>query len=430
MKISIQLLIFCLLNVSFLQSQTFPIEVQKMLSATKSPQHASKSIQNRGNALPCVPDSILSYTYASNTDSTFVGYSDLTENTDDNSVDTKSYRVNSLNNQLYLTNKNRSVFNDQNNVIYSEFIGYGTTGIENFGGKTDFFLNPITQKEDSIISYNKITNTTMWEKTFKTANTHNANGQLIETLDYYWVGNNWAFNTKTISLFGTNNKISTFNSYLWSNSWELKNSRIFTYDNNDSLAQVLLIELPSGDTISKEVYTYTNLTTKVETFNWNTDSQTWVFNSFYNFDLDSKSRNTHFEYFYQSGIVTNGGIFDYYYGATDEDCLSLLKSQVLNNGNLEDIAKDYFIYDTSIPTKTPLKDENWSIYPNPNDGIFEINAPLGSSISISNSIGTVILSQKCVKIKSLVNLTQFPAGFYSILIKNGNKYEIKKMVKN
>jgi hypothetical protein len=430
MKFLVQLLVCFLLNFSFLQAQTFPAEVQKMLSKAKSIHNSAKSVQNRGNALPCIPDSILNFTYASATDSTLIGYYLITENTNDNSVNSKNYVVGTVPNQFILSTYNRQVYNNQNNKIKNEEIFYDAVGLEAAGTKKEYFLSPSTQKNDSTIQYNRVLNNNSWVKLFKNINTYNSNGQLSEIRDYSWDGNNWLSFNKQVIIYGINNKISSSNFLKLNNSsWIIERSMIYTYDNNDSLTQILSIILPSGDNLSKDVYTYTGARTKIEGFNWNSNSQSWISYGYNAIDKDANGRDTRFEYFFLNGTQQDKFIFNYYYGATNEDCISLVSTKQYVNNNLFKTEKYYYIYGTNVATQTPLNEEKWSINPNPNDGNFEINAPVGATYTITDAIGRVLLNQKCFEPKNLVNISQYPAGFYLVLVNNGGRYEVKKMVK-
>jgi hypothetical protein len=430
MKSSIQLLVFFLLNVSFLHSQTFPVEVQKMLSKAKSFHNNAQGVQNRGNTLPCIPDSILNFTYASATDSTLIGYYAITENANDNSVDSKNYAVGIVPNQFNLSTDNFKIYNDQNNLIEEEEIFYNNSGLEVAGTKKEYFLNSSTQKIDSTIQYNRVLSNNSWVKIYKFINTYNASGQLTQTIDFNWNGNSWLSFDKRIFVYGLNNRISSINySKLINASWIIEKSALYSYDTNDSLLQILTILLPSGDNLSKDVYTYTGARTKNEGFSWDSNSQSWISYGYNAIDKDANGRDTRFEFYFLNGTQQDKFIFDYYYNATNEDCLSSIKIRQYVNGNLFETDKYYYIYDTNVATQSPLNEEKWSINPNPNDGNFEINAPIGATYTITDAIGRVLLNQKCFEPKNLVNISQYPAGFYIVLISDGGNFVIKKMVK-
>jgi hypothetical protein len=70
----------------------------------------------------------------------------------------------------------------------------------------------------------------------------------------------------------------------------------------------------------------------------------------------------------------------------------------------------------------------WSISPNPNDGNFEINAPIGTSIKVINSIGQIVTQTKISHQLKSINYKKYSAGFYVAVFQLGDKIEVKKVV--
>jgi hypothetical protein len=72
--------------------------------------------------------------------------------------------------------------------------------------------------------------------------------------------------------------------------------------------------------------------------------------------------------------------------------------------------------------------EEISLYPNPNAGNFEFNAPLGSQVKIVNSIGQTVSEFPVTNGTQPVNLNNCKAGIYVVMINTNGKQTSKKFV--
>ncbi|MCX6350979.1 MAG: T9SS type A sorting domain-containing protein [Bacteroidetes bacterium] len=79
---------------------------------------------------------------------------------------------------------------------------------------------------------------------------------------------------------------------------------------------------------------------------------------------------------------------------------------------------------------TGIKEENAtkpiSIYPNPNNGSFTVQAT--GIIEIYNSMGTLVLRQQLVDEKNLLHLNTFSKGIYLLKVLDGNKIHSQKII--
>jgi hypothetical protein len=75
--------------------------------------------------------------------------------------------------------------------------------------------------------------------------------------------------------------------------------------------------------------------------------------------------------------------------------------------------------------------ENFSVYPNPNNGIFEINSTEAIDLIEINSIeGKLIKQEKTLSNRVSIDINDFPSGIYFARIKNtSNKIVVKKIIK-
>ena len=75
-----------------------------------------------------------------------------------------------------------------------------------------------------------------------------------------------------------------------------------------------------------------------------------------------------------------------------------------------------------------LLQETISLYPNPTNGIVNIENAEGFQIEVYNLLGKVILSKANIANKEVINLTNLTSGVYYIKLQNENTTEVKKVV--
>lgn len=69
-------------------------------------------------------------------------------------------------------------------------------------------------------------------------------------------------------------------------------------------------------------------------------------------------------------------------------------------------------------------------YPNPNQGLFTIEIPAMSEVSISNAFGDILFVQKLEAGKHELDLHEQATGMYVVKIISGNRQEFLKLIKN
>lgn len=71
---------------------------------------------------------------------------------------------------------------------------------------------------------------------------------------------------------------------------------------------------------------------------------------------------------------------------------------------------------------------NFNIYPNPSNGAFTIDSPVGGTMEIINSNGQIISATTLSKGKTEHQLTQLAQGVYSVLLTTELGVQLKKLV--
>jgi Secretion system C-terminal sorting domain len=427
MKINLLLISVLLLNVSILKAQNLPPQIQKYIDAHKNQIHTYKGVHDRNNVPVCIADTIKSFKYATPSDSILETFNVLEVSTDINGYSNVGFTINQTTGIINKTSDFNIEFNDLNKEIFSEFIAYNPNGTELFGYKGLIFYNSTTQKIDSTIAFYRNLTTQSWDKERKNDYSYNSNGLVFKNQISNWSVNGWVLTDRTLNSYGANNKLSVQNYATWSGAW-LPNLKInFFYLPNDSLSQEIVLNQPSGDSLSKTVYTYGSLN-RADYYNWNAFSMDFRSIGYNISDFDAQNRITYFEYFYQSNFGTFAGKNNNFYGGGSTDCLSLEVSSRSDDGTNYDDYKTFYIYNTNSAVNLPQNSLDWSVVPNPNDGDFEITAPQGSTITICNSVGQVVWQIKSLQTKNQVNLPYFSAGLYVVRLQNGQNFEVKKIV--
>jgi hypothetical protein len=89
----------------------------------------------------------------------------------------------------------------------------------------------------------------------------------------------------------------------------------------------------------------------------------------------------------------------------------------------------YFQINTGVGISEPSFENSFSIYPNPNPGIFTIASKLpGYELAITNDLGEEILFKKIQNPKSEIDLSKQPNGIYFIHITSERGTAVKKII--
>ncbi|MCU0431168.1 MAG: FG-GAP-like repeat-containing protein [Cytophagaceae bacterium] len=108
------------------------------------------------------------------------------------------------------------------------------------------------------------------------------------------------------------------------------------------------------------------------------------------------------------------------------------------NGNYAVIVTEGACSDTSacvsitsiVSSLTEALDvNNIQVMPNPNNGEFVINLPVGSSLSISNSLGEIVYTSDNSKNLTSINMNNVASGVYTLKVTNNGKTDFVKFVK-
>jgi Secretion system C-terminal sorting domain len=422
MKNSIILLFAFFLHLTIVNAQTLPIQLQNVIDKIKqnSPNH--RAAIDRNAPPMCLPDSVKTYTYLSLNDSTLSKYEYLTWDEVENKKTRKIYA--SSNGGYYLSTEITSIIDEDGFQLENRIVSFQENGDIVFGSKSVYFKNALNNI-DSVIISNIIPSNFTFEPISKLIYFYDDMGRQEAYFVSLFQNNEWVNLVKGSYLYGTNGKLSRIVHYNWQNDWVLTSIDEYSYNQVDSLAQILTLSSPSGDSLFKINLAFGALNV-VDVFNKQSVNLPWSHVSNYTYILDNKRRVLHenTNEISQSFIVIN----DYIYGATNEDCLGIYVNEASFNQEPSNILKSFYYYNSFVSTNEKPPRTQWNIAPNPNNGNFEITAPEGSNISIYNSIGQIVWQKTVLETSNQVNLGHFPSGFYSVSLQNEGNIEVKKIV--
>ena len=89
---------------------------------------------------------------------------------------------------------------------------------------------------------------------------------------------------------------------------------------------------------------------------------------------------------------------------------------------------DKFQFRNNTSIKTINKDEI-TLYPNPSKGLFQIHAPIGGTITVSDIAGKQILEEKMQEINTTIDLSGYASGIYILTLKSDNQIYQSKLIK-
>ena len=70
-----------------------------------------------------------------------------------------------------------------------------------------------------------------------------------------------------------------------------------------------------------------------------------------------------------------------------------------------------------------------TIYPNPTQGVFDIELIDDGAFTIMNNLGEIVLQQRATKGTHTINITAFAKGIYFLKIEEKNNTDILKLLK-
>jgi Secretion system C-terminal sorting domain len=426
-KKSYYIIILCILENLFLQSQT-PNTSQYFLDL-KSKLQNQRKVDFRGNIPTCSPDTVKYYTFTSPNDSILDRYSVYEVNLDENSIVIKDYFYIMDSNSYILLTFRTLKFNNQEEEIFSQYIGLDVNGMVIFGQKTEIFYNQNSGKVDSVRDIRRNELTGIWENYNKTEVLYNANQQIEQIIDSDWIVNQWELKTRETRIYGSNDKLAEKTTFDWNNQWNAIRNTTFTYDNNNILTQSIDVNLPDGVKLFKNEFTYDSLETR-KGFSWNLDSMDWQFRWFVSIKRDDQNREIFVQYYSENGAYQDFGELNFTYGATNDNCLNDVEILTSTEGQNYQIRKEYYIYNNTTLVPNPSNPLNFTISPNPTADNFSLSSPIGALIKITNSQGQIVLQTVANEEVTFINMGNQPLGIYFVQVSTKDGFGVKKLVKN
>lgn len=360
---------------------------------------------------------------------------------------------NPINNKAYLIQKTTTIYelNKPKEIISYNF---DTSGFIYFSSKTDlkydffgnliskiiFYQNQINKEWEfnkgnysTFITNNNITNiidsSSDFDKIYKRMNTYDKKGNITNTIFSIFFDNSWHYTRKDENNYDENNNllsevISDWNSI--TNSW------IYNKKTNNS-------------------YNTNNLNTSKITSNWNVDSNNWeVYTKYINNTDITKGTITGIDYkwdvnlvkwdvmttdniTYNKSIDTEDIICSiedkYYFTKYKQQLTSKIYQDYVNNADVKKVSQTFYYSPFKANTSTSeLTETNINIYPNPTNGIININTnEIIESVNITDINGKLVHHQTN---NSPIDISQHVRGIYFMNIISEKGVINKKIVLN
>ena len=70
------------------------------------------------------------------------------------------------------------------------------------------------------------------------------------------------------------------------------------------------------------------------------------------------------------------------------------------------------------------------VYPNPSNGVFNVNAEINSVITVYDALGNVVMNVRTVNTKTELDLSGFANGIYMMTVQSGDQISTERLMLN
>lgn len=385
-------LCFTLISLTAFAQNHLPKPVQEFLHQ-HAPLSTHRPVSERSGPEDCRPDSLLSYTFTSPTDSTLNAKSIWRYDGDDAEVH-------------YFYNGDPLLLNGIDSTVYDALGRIVLETSWTFDADSNKFL------VDYLTLYFPHGNTTQYDSTLnyypdadgilqpsdKRAFFFDANNRVTEFRDYNWSSfdNNWSpAGAQAVYSYTPSGKVSKLAHNLWDGSnWYPSSEEVYSYDAKDSLTLIVTNDFGAGIPVHKEEFGYdeTEQTTWSTSYSWDEQTQSWVEDFYYLYDYDAQGRVEKFEYSYSFFGFTYAGRVIYVY-AGNSDCPWFTLDYSSQDGQNFDLSgKSYYFPNTPTGTQNPEAATEWTAYPNPASEYLWLEAPAGRPVRLVDLQGRTLYS--------------------------------------
>lgn len=248
-----------------------------------------------------------------------------------------------------------------------------------------------------------------WMNVYRTTNDYNANHYIMTSTLELWMSNQWVNNTSSLYTYYANNNLSGRTMYMWeSNNWERYTlDTLFTYDGgNNNTGYYTMMWTGQWENSTRSTYTYNThndlLSSTVETWM----GSDWILTS-----------HTIGAYSYDANGFTEG--------QSNKDLDAITGAVVTGDST------HYYFHTVVSAGDIPVA-QNLSVYPNPTNGSFTIDASgiTGSikTVNLYNLKGELISTVNNALKAGSMNISGIPKGVYLLKVETGARRYLSKIV--
>ena len=376
----------------------------------------------------CTPDSVLSYTYLTPSDS-ILEERIIHQKYGEDAIAVYTYQLD----QPLLLSTDSSVYDALGRTIFNEQWEYDDLLEELVFSERTFYYphGNSAVLHDSIIVYDLSFVSGTIEPDTKTIFTFGPNDRVEEEEEFYYDGSSFVTDRKAVYYYD-GDKIDHVEVYTWTGSdYELEFDSEYTYDSNDSLSTIIQTEVASGLPNSKTEYTYDPAegTTRIELSGWDENAGDWELLLYALIDLDESGRVEATE----TGFIFFGLGFRYEYTyLASSPCIWF--SQIFFSSdfqNWEFAGTSYYFPNTPPSSASAVADLPWTLSPNPAADRFWVTLPEGDQtfthFQLVNMLGQTALQGVCNYPVTEIGLQGIKAGAYTLVLQ-GKKGVVSRKV--
>lgn len=159
---------------------------------------------------------------------------------------------------------------------------------------------------DTLLCQDLDTLTNVWTNSFMAISSYDANGNLLENMEFYW-NTYWVGSYKVSRSYDSNNHLIEVINYSWNNQqWEESYKYTYAYNTNADVTESYNYNWDGSTWVnaSKSVYVYNGNGNLVEQYDYGWYAGNWEQNYFYSTTYDANENEiVHTTYYYDLGLV-------------------------------------------------------------------------------------------------------------------------------
>lgn len=375
----------------------------------------------------CSPDSVLSFVYATPSDST-LDQRTVYKKYGDETVASYVYQID----PPILMSYDSTIYDAMAREILNELWEYDESDeMLVFEHRTLYYPRGATALVDSVVEYRISFSSGEVEPYAKTVNVFGPGNQLQEVQEFYW-DDEFLPDSKEVYYYGPEELVDHIEYFYWDGTeFVLEYNTVYSYDGNDSLVLMLETEVATGSPASKTEFIYNpaEYATRMEISLWDGDAEDWVLFYYLVTDNDEMSRPEALEtgiiFFVVIGVRTE---IEY---IGDSPCPWYAKAYVSDDFQTWEFTNTQYFFPNYVSSIYEPLTYDWKIFPNPATGEVQISFPKGDEpftrFSLINTLGQTSLQGECRYPFTGIDIATLNSGAYFLVLYGEKGVVAKKL---